>query len=55
VPIKEDIPIRRVNKEVETKDKDCIDLDNLSEDSSDEASLVLNDSIMRNVDLLPFD
>ncbi len=55
VPIEEDDPIGRVDEEVETEDKDHIDLVNLSEDSSDEASLVSNDSITRNADFLPFD
>jgi hypothetical protein len=52
VPIEEEDPIGKVDKEVETEDDEYIDLDNLDEDSSDKESLVSNDSIARNADFI---
>ena len=54
VPIEEEDPIRRVNEEVETEDEDRVDLDDLDKDSSDEESLISNDSIMWNADFIEF-
>jgi len=52
VPMEEEDPIGRVDEEVETEDDEHIDLDDLDEDSSDEESLVSNDSITRNADFI---
>ncbi len=54
VPMEEEDPIGRVDEEVETEDEGRVDLDDLDKDSSDEESLISNDSIMWNTDFIEF-